>query len=73
MAEKIKREKVGQKHKKAIEALDDNNNIVYRFDSCREAGKAFNLTNGAINHCVRGRIKKSAGFRWRLQCSNKET
>ena len=52
-------------HEIPIYALDDNKNIVYKFNSVKEAVKFFNLKGRtAISNALKGRTPKSCGYYW---------
>ena len=52
-------------HEISIYALDDNKNIVYKFNSIKEATKFFNLKGRtAISNALKGRTPKSCGYYW---------
>lgn len=50
---------------KAILQIDDDNNIICRFDSIKQASKYFNISNQAISDCLRGKQNHSAGYKWK--------
>ena len=49
---------------KPIEAIDDNDVVVYKFKSLREARRN-GFADSNILSCIKGKYKKSYGLRWR--------
>jgi hypothetical protein len=66
-AKRLNREAIINAKQKPVEAVNDKGEIVYQFKSASAADKALGMSNGCINHCVKGRVKKSAGLRWRIK------
>lgn len=49
---------------KPVEALDDEGNVVYTFESKREARRQ-GFADANISNCIKGKIEKAYGLRWR--------
>lgn len=49
---------------KPIEAIDDNDVVVYKFKSLREARRN-GFADSNISSCINGKYKKAYGLRWR--------
>ena len=48
---------------KPVEALDDDGNVVYTFESKKEA-RRHGFADANISNCIKGNAEKSYGFRW---------
>ncbi len=53
------------KVKKKIQQLDLNGVFIKEWQSIMEASKFYGITDSALNICLHGRSKSSAGFKWR--------
>lgn len=52
-------------HKKPIAALDDSDNIMYKFDCIKDATEFFKLkSKSTISNALHGRTKKAIGYKW---------
>ena len=52
------------KTSKPIEALDDEGNIVYTFESKKEA-RRHGFADSNITNCIKGKVEKAYGLKWR--------
>lgn len=60
---KINRLECGKGRKRVCQIDKDTNQIIRVFPGIREAERAIGVSS--IKHCVTGRIKTAAGFKWR--------
>nr|QBK85481.1 MAG: HNH endonuclease [Marseillevirus LCMAC101] len=52
-------------HKKAVYQMDDDGNIITKFDSIKEASLQTGISNRSIGSVCKGQWHKAGGFRWK--------
>jgi hypothetical protein len=62
------RARMAQQHRaKAVIQLDCDGHQVAEYVSVREASRAMNVSSSLICRCLKGKLKKTAGFIWRYK------
>lgn len=56
----------GMSQRKAVEQLNDDGNVIARYESGKEAGRQTGISDGNIIRCCRGNAKHAGGYRWRF-------
>jgi len=58
-------QRIAESNKKEVLQLDENGNIINRWKSQTDAGRALGLDKRNINACLKGRRSRCGGFKWR--------
>ncbi len=60
-----RQQRIEQPKKKRVNAYDKQGNLVYSFESIREAGR-HGFSREAISHHLNGKAKSSGGYVWKI-------
>ena len=54
-----------RRNKRAVAQIDSDGRLIKVYESTVEAAKAMNLSDSAINNCLRGQSRQSGGYVWK--------